>query len=196
METAIAEKLEALVRLGMLNSRMKDFFDIWFLARTFPFESGTLAKAIGATFERRGTELDPEGFDTLIPELSTDASKRTQWRALLNRGKLVAPGNCADVGSAILQFVSLPPHASATGSSEPRSWPLVGLGSEQAKKPQNNAAGRHRVFRTGRIHCYVAPMQETSDGAPATEAGALEAIPMIRSIRSHISEALAQTGWT
>jgi predicted nucleotidyltransferase component of viral defense system len=52
MEAVIAEKLEAMVHLGMLNSRMKDFFDVWFLARTFPFEAAALADSIQATFER------------------------------------------------------------------------------------------------------------------------------------------------
>jgi hypothetical protein len=44
MNSVIAEKLEAIVSLGMPNSRMKDFFDIWFLARTFPFAAGTLGQ--------------------------------------------------------------------------------------------------------------------------------------------------------
>jgi hypothetical protein len=126
MEAVIAEKLEAMVHLGMLNSRMKDFFDVWFLERTFSFEAGALADAIRATFERRGTQLDPGGFNALMAELSTDASKRTQWRAFLNKGKLVAPGNFADVAGSILGFVSLPLRTSAAGTREPASWPPGG----------------------------------------------------------------------
>lgn len=57
METVVAEKAEAIVHLGMLNSRMKDFYDIWFLARTFPFDLRILGAAIQATFNRRKTEL-------------------------------------------------------------------------------------------------------------------------------------------
>jgi len=49
MNSVIAEKLEAIVSLGMLNRRMKDFFDIWFLARTFPFGAAALGDAIRAT---------------------------------------------------------------------------------------------------------------------------------------------------
>ena len=60
MEAAIAEKLGAMVHLGMPNRRMKDFFDIWFPARTFSFEAG----ATCATLERCGTELDPKGLQT------------------------------------------------------------------------------------------------------------------------------------
>ena len=51
-ETVIAEKVEAMVTLGLGNSRMKDFFDIWYLARTFEFDEATLRAAIRATFSR------------------------------------------------------------------------------------------------------------------------------------------------
>jgi predicted nucleotidyltransferase component of viral defense system len=56
-ETAIAEKVEAMVTLGLGNSRMKDFFDVWYLARTFEFDEAVLRKAIPATFARRQTSM-------------------------------------------------------------------------------------------------------------------------------------------
>jgi len=56
-ETVIAEKYEAMVSLGMANSRMKDFYDLWVLARDFGFDGSILARAIRSTFERRGTTL-------------------------------------------------------------------------------------------------------------------------------------------
>src|SRR5688572_23871734 len=59
-ETVIAEKLQALTALGMLNSRLKDYFDIWFLSRLYSFEGPILADAIRATFENRSTPIDPE----------------------------------------------------------------------------------------------------------------------------------------
>ncbi len=59
-ETTIAEKLEAMVKLGELNSRMKDFYDIWLLSRQFQFNGLDLQKAITATFSQRGTELPSE----------------------------------------------------------------------------------------------------------------------------------------
>ena len=55
-ETVVAEKLEAIVKLGMLNSRFKDYFDLHFLALKFPFEGALLAKSIAGTFARRGTQ--------------------------------------------------------------------------------------------------------------------------------------------
>ena len=59
-ESSIAEKFEAAVSLGEVNSRMKDFFDIWGLSRQFEFNGGRLAEAIRLTFQRRGTELPAE----------------------------------------------------------------------------------------------------------------------------------------
>jgi predicted nucleotidyltransferase component of viral defense system len=85
MNAVVAEKLEAIVSLGMLNSRMKDFYDIWFLLRTFSFEAESLAGALRATFERRKTLLDPGVLKLLLAELSDDVAKRTQWRAFLRK---------------------------------------------------------------------------------------------------------------
>jgi len=133
MEAVIAEKVEAMVHLGMLNSRMKDFFDVWFLARTFSFEAAALADAIHATFERRGTPIDADGFDALIAELSIDASKHAQWRAFLNKGKLTAPANFADVVHAIREFASFPLRGRSAGTGQPGSWSPGGpwLGSKE-----------------------------------------------------------------
>jgi len=52
----VAEKFEAMVQLGMTNSRMKDYYDLWFMSRHFEFEGSTLAAAVRATFERRAVE--------------------------------------------------------------------------------------------------------------------------------------------
>ncbi len=77
-ESSIAEKLEAMVKLGVLNSRMKDFYDIWLLARLFDFDGAILAEAIRRTFEHRGTQLPSE------IEAFSDSfiySKQGQWTA-------------------------------------------------------------------------------------------------------------------
>ena len=60
-ETVVAEKVEAMVHLGSLNSRMKDFYDVWRLARQFEFDDSVLSEAIKQTFDNRGTELIPFG---------------------------------------------------------------------------------------------------------------------------------------
>ena len=71
VETVVAEKFEALVTLGMANSRLKDFYDLWVISRTFEFRRPALVQAVQRTFERRGTVL-PSG----IPVGLTDDSRR------------------------------------------------------------------------------------------------------------------------
>src|SRR5690348_4981467 len=64
-EAAIAEKLHGMVILDMANSRMKDFYDIWFMSKRWPFNLGTLSSAIASTFERRSTPL-PDQLPTAL----------------------------------------------------------------------------------------------------------------------------------
>jgi predicted nucleotidyltransferase component of viral defense system len=80
-ETVIAEKFEAIVSLGRANSRMKDYFDIWMLSRTFSFEPGRLRQATHATFERRGTAIPTKTPDGLTAEFAADPLKQRQWAA-------------------------------------------------------------------------------------------------------------------
>lgn len=89
-ETVIAEKLEAAVDLGILNSRMKDFFDLQWLSCNMEFDRETLADAVQATFARRGTTLPSEPPLALTPEFGTDPTKITQWKAFLRKSRLEA----------------------------------------------------------------------------------------------------------
>lgn len=89
-ETVIAEKLHAMVTLGMANSRMKDFFDIWVLCRHFPFAGITLAKAIRATFRCRKTAIPLEVPVALSDEFGHDPQKQKQWTAFITRSNLSA----------------------------------------------------------------------------------------------------------
>jgi predicted nucleotidyltransferase component of viral defense system len=126
MNAVVAEKLEAIVSLGMVNSRMKDFYDIWFLARTFPFQAEALGAALRATFDRRKTRLDPDGLTLLLAELSGDVTKRTQWRAFLRKSRLTAPDDFALVNDAIREFVLSPAGAPSAESHVSSSWPPSG----------------------------------------------------------------------
>jgi hypothetical protein len=76
-ETVVAEKLEALVSLGVANSRMKDFFDLWAISRTFAFEGTVLMHAIKATFERRTTALPAQTPFGLSEAFAADPAKQT-----------------------------------------------------------------------------------------------------------------------
>lgn len=82
-ETVIAEKFQAMVALGLASSRMKDFYDIWILSRSFSFDDDRLARAIAATFARRGTAVPAELPDALTQAFAADEQKQRQWRAFV-----------------------------------------------------------------------------------------------------------------
>jgi hypothetical protein len=106
-ETVVAEKFQAMVALGMLNSRMKDFFDIWAIAGAFPFDGGTLAQAIRGTFEHRRTVLPVATPVALTPGFGE--VKRAQWAAFLRRTEIVsAPESFSTIQAHIVEFV-MPP---------------------------------------------------------------------------------------
>jgi predicted nucleotidyltransferase component of viral defense system len=103
-ETVIAEKFQAMVDLGRANTRLKDFYDIWVLSRLFAFDDDRLARAIAATFARRGTALPTEAPDALTPDFSVDPEKQAQWRAFVeNVGE--DPGGLDDVVAALAVFI-------------------------------------------------------------------------------------------
>lgn len=87
-EVAIAEKYAAMVNLGIANSRLKDFYDIGYLATSCDFDGERLAAAIRATFERRGTLLPPELPVALTPEFAADARKAVQWQAFCRKARV------------------------------------------------------------------------------------------------------------
>ena len=81
-ETVVAEKFEAMVKLGIANTRMKDFYDLEVLSRTLAFDGKTLSEAIRKTFNTRGTELPADGLPlAFTPEFYDDATKKRQWTA-------------------------------------------------------------------------------------------------------------------
>lgn len=126
-ETVVAEKLEALVALGMLNSRMKDFFDLWVIAKTFAFDGATLAKAVAATFARRGTALPVETPVALTEAFAADAGKQAQWRAFLSRTTItLAPEPFPELLGAIAAFVMPLLKADAANAMASMHWPQGG----------------------------------------------------------------------
>ncbi len=108
-ESAIAEKFQAMVYLGEINSRMKDFYDVWWLATHFAFEGPLLSRAVRETFQRRGTALpvDPVALTGAFAALP---GKQTQWSAFVRRHpRDVAP----------------PALGEAIGSIAALIWPLL-----------------------------------------------------------------------
>lgn len=99
--TVVAEKFEAMAKLGIANTRMKDFYDVWFLTRRFQLDGPTLRRALEATFACRQTQL-PMWPDPLSDAFANDATKQTQWAAFIRRNSLTGlPGQFAEVVVAI-----------------------------------------------------------------------------------------------
>lgn len=103
-ETVIAEKFQAMVALGRASTRLKDFYDIWIISRSFAFEGDRLARAIAATFARRGTEVPTELPDALTQAFAADEQKQQQWRAFIG-DVAFDPGDLAGVISDIATFL-------------------------------------------------------------------------------------------
>jgi len=105
LESVIAEKFQAIVYLADLNSRMKDFYDIYELSRSFTFNGFSLSEAIAQTFKRRNTEFEP------CPKVFTDAfpllpNKQTQWSAFRRRIDIAdVPEDFSVIIAAIKRFL-------------------------------------------------------------------------------------------
>ncbi len=84
-EVVMAEKFEAMVKLGAANSRMKDFYDVWYVAARLEPEPGRLRRAITATFARRGTAIPISIPAALTEEFATDPARTSMWQAFLDR---------------------------------------------------------------------------------------------------------------
>ena len=82
-ETVVAVKFQAMVALGKANSRMKDFYDVWVLSKTYDFNHARLAQAIAATFARRQTAIPEAPPDAFTPEFFRDEGKLQQWAAFV-----------------------------------------------------------------------------------------------------------------
>jgi len=125
-ESAIAEKFEVMVKLGLLNSRIKDFFDVWLLSRQFDFAGQTLATAIAKTFATRRTVVPAEPI-ALTEAFAADTSKQTQWQGFIRRSRLQhAPDHFADVIAMLAVFLGPIAKALASGSVFDRLWQAPG----------------------------------------------------------------------
>jgi hypothetical protein len=117
VETVVAEKFEALVTLGVANSRLKDFYDLWVISRTFELRQAALVEAVQRTFERRGTVLPSD-----IPVGLTDEFAEAwaiQWRAFLGRERMAAAPDAFAVTVADLRVFLMP---LVVGLQEERIW--------------------------------------------------------------------------
>lgn len=105
LEAVIAEKFQAMVVLGIANSRMKDFYDLWTFATTEQFDIRQLVRSIQATFERRQTSLPETAPTALTDEFLLDPAKRAQWKAFCRRLGLREIPSLEAVGRQIREFL-------------------------------------------------------------------------------------------
>lgn len=121
-ETVAAEKLEAMVQLGLANTRLKDFYDLRVMAELFEFDGTILVKAMRATFQRRGTPIPAGAPAALTPEFFDDRSRRTQWSAFARKTGAADAGELPATVARVAAFCSAPLIAAGTESSWAASW--------------------------------------------------------------------------
>ncbi len=122
-ETVVAEKCQALVDLGMTNSRMKDFFDLRYMAREFAFDGKQLARAIEATFRRRHTELPSDRPPGLAARFAADDVVQDRWKAFLRRSRLEDAGlGLQETTDEIWGFLQPVTHAVKAGVAFAKRW--------------------------------------------------------------------------
>ena len=134
-ESVVAEKFESLVTLGMLNSRMKDYFDIWSLSRQFDFDGQVLANAIAKTFSNRRTAIVSEPVG-LTARFADDPAKEAQWRGFLRKSRLDGSPDLGEVLSFVASFLEPVAAALSAGESFKGEWKAPGpwIGSSRRKK--------------------------------------------------------------
>jgi hypothetical protein len=126
-ETVVAEKLQAMVVLGIANSRMKDFYDLYLLAREFDFDGAILTRAIQATFRRRSTDIAHGTPLALTEEFGRDSAKSAQWKGFVRKSGLEQGVPEFPDGLSHLRKLLLPVLHAASGTAPiPKSWSAGG----------------------------------------------------------------------
>jgi len=126
-EGVISEKFEAMVKLGLLNSRMKDFYDIWLMMRQFDFSGSNLAEALKRTFKHRKTD-PPKAQPLFAEEIYNEKSDRqTLWKAFLKKGDIKhVPEKLSTTAREIEKFLIKPLDAINKGNRFNEEWKAPG----------------------------------------------------------------------
>jgi len=124
----VAEKFDAMVHLGLRNSRMKDFHDIWALSGSFPFDGVTLHEAVATCFERRGMTWTAEVPDALTPGFYAHSDLQTRWRAYLRAGvfRTPPPASFEEIGERVRGFLRPVRDCIVAGEPLEMYWPVGG----------------------------------------------------------------------
>ena len=138
-ETVIAEKFEAMVSLGVSNSRMKDFWDVAALAQEFEFDGETLRTAVDETFRRRGTPIGEAVPEALRPAFYQDERRAEMWRAFQRKSdlKLNLPGEFGALGEIIVKFLGPVRESIAHEEAVIRTWRNAGPWSLSETRDQS-----------------------------------------------------------
>jgi Nucleotidyl transferase AbiEii toxin, Type IV TA system len=171
-ETPIAEKTEAMVRLALANSRMKDFFDIHRLVETRTFDGDTMRLAVAATFTRRGIEIPGERRLALTNEFAEDAQRKVQWAAFVRRARRPELADLSAIIATLDRFLWPVLQASARGEPWPHLW-SNGAWKELSRRfaepnstvtsPRSSASVMKRAPRAWRRPLKVKPFAESSE---------------------------------
>lgn len=122
-ETAVAEKMEAIIRLDFLNSRMKDFYDLYIMSKNLDFNGSILQKAVQATFKRRRTQIPQTAPLAFTEDFYNYSDKLVQWKAFLNRSAIKdISDNFRDIIHDIKIFLQPLLLAASEGTDFNRLW--------------------------------------------------------------------------
>jgi hypothetical protein len=121
-ETIVAEKADAIVDLGLSNSRMKDFTDIAMAARRWTFDGATLVTALQATFRRRRTPLPEDEIVALSERFIQDERARANWKAFVTRNHPGGFDSLSDVVTEVRRFLLQPLEHVRTGQAFNATW--------------------------------------------------------------------------
>ena len=126
-ESMVSEKFEAMVKLGVLNSRMKDFYDIWLIIRQFDFNGSALAGALKRTFGNRKTVL-PEAKPLFAEEIyNAESDRQLLWKAFIRKGQIKhAPDRLSAVAGEIENFLIEPVLALGKEADFKKKWKAPG----------------------------------------------------------------------
>ncbi len=127
-ETSVAEKFEAMVKLDVRNSRMKDFHDVWALATAFAFDGSALRRAVQACFDRRGTPWLDETPRALTPAFYRTPELAARWRGYLAAGSVLVapPAQFEVIGGQVIRFLEPVRSAVLSGNPFEGAWPAGG----------------------------------------------------------------------
>jgi predicted nucleotidyltransferase component of viral defense system len=137
-ESFIAEKFHIMINRGMLNSRLKDYYDVWALVQQYDFNGKILAEAISRTFENRGTSLNASfskdfsndfevGPLVILDRFVGDSTKESQWQGFLKNNRIQnAPSDLKIVGKLLTKFFEPVTYALTNKKSFNRTWKAPG----------------------------------------------------------------------